>query len=769
MTNSLRDSLLLTKLNRPRLSGDVVHRPRLLNQLQSSSTLTLVVAPAGYGKTTLVDSWLETSRLPSAWLTLDESDNDFANFVNYLIAAVQTCFPSVGDKTASLFKVTSSPSVASVSKTLLNELSAIEKDFILVLDDYHLIHNSANHELVSNLLHRPPLSFHLVLAARHDPPIPLPALRARGVVTELRASDLRFTLDETEVFFHNILHFDITEQDIATLSSKSEGWPVSLRLAAISFRHSGSSSLIGTSQGGDNRYLIDYMVNEVTAQLPEEVQDFLLKTSILDHLYGPLCDALMGFGADSGKSQKHLEWLHRSDFFTTSVHGAQGWYRYHHLLRQYLNHEIKSGLSTREIAALHMRASRWFESQGLLDKAISHALAAGDMKSAVEIFVQHRRDITNLDDWQVLQSLVKMFPQDVVDQQPELKMAETTLFQFRAHFSKMATALNEAELLIAKSRPARSDRDRLKGEIAARRSIIFYWMGDHEKSISLARLALEKLPVEWWLPRVLMRLYLGASYQMQGDLARSLDVLNVTDEPDFGPAYQARLMAQVSFVYLSEADLSLIERVAAQTLERHGRSKNSLVGVLTSSYFLGLVHYYRNDLQKAEQYFLPVLLHPQQVQTQVFIHSIAALALIYQALGQEAKSIELAETLASFSLEMSVPYQASDASALRAELDMRQGNLAAAARWADLYKLPSVIRLPFFYAPPHLRSDSPCSGYASQPEKGLHGVGETAKNFHRRSPDPFVDQRVWLAGAGVPGGGEGSQGTERDGESGGAG
>jgi LuxR family transcriptional regulator, maltose regulon positive regulatory protein len=648
-------------------------------------------------------------------LTLDESDNDFANFVNYFIAAIQTCFPRIGDKTASLFKVTSSPSVASVSKTLINELSVIEQDFIIVLDDYHLVHNSANHELVSDLLHHPPRSFHLVLAARHDPPIPLPALRARGVVNELRVSDLRFTMDETVFFFHDILHFDLAEQEIVTLSDKTEGWPVSLRLAAIYFKHSGSSSLIGANQGGGNRYLIDYMVNEVIAQLPKEIKDFLLKTSILDLLCGPLCDAVMGFSANSGRSGKHLEWLHRSDFFTTSVHGSHGWYRYHHLLRQYLINEMKANLPSQEIAALHARARDWFEGQGLLDKAIAHALAAGDMKAAVEIFVRHRRDITNLDDWQALQSLVKMFPQDVVDQQPELKMAEATLFLFRAQTAKMAAALNDAESLIVKSRLARSDRDRLKGEIASRRSAIFYWIGDLEKCISLALIALEKLPVEWWLPRVQVRLYLGISYQMKGDLARTLEVLNVMDESDLGLAYQARLMGQVSFVYLSEADLSLIEQVAAQTLERYGKSNSSLVGVLASSYFLGLVHYYRNNLQKAEQCFLPVLLHPQQVQTQVYIHSIAALALIYQALGEAAKANELAETLASLSLEMSVPFQASDASALKAELDMRQGNLAAAARWADLYKLPKVIRLPFFYAPPFtyiqvlLAQDTPLS------------------------------------------------------------
>jgi LuxR family maltose regulon positive regulatory protein len=206
MTDSLQDPILLTKLNRPRLSGDLVHRPRLLSQLQSLSTLTLVVAPAGYGKTTLVSSLLESSPLPNAWLSLDESDNDFANFVNYLIAAVQTCFPMVGDRTASLFKVTSSPSVASVSKTLLNELSAIDQGFILVLDDYHLIRKSANHQLVADLLHHPPRSFHLVLATRYDPPLPLPALRARGMVTELRASDLRFTIKETAEFFKDVLY-----------------------------------------------------------------------------------------------------------------------------------------------------------------------------------------------------------------------------------------------------------------------------------------------------------------------------------------------------------------------------------------------------------------------------------------------------------------------------------------------------------------------------------------------------------------------------------
>jgi LuxR family transcriptional regulator, maltose regulon positive regulatory protein len=700
MTDSLHDPILLTKLNRPRLSGDVMPRPRLLNQLQSPSTLTLVVAPAGYGKTTLLVSWLETSPLPNTWLSLDESDNDFANFVNYLIAAIQTCFPMVGDRTASLFKVTTSPSVASVSKTLLNELSAIEQDFILVLDDYHLIRNSANHQLVADLLHHPPRSFHLVLAARYDPPIPLPALRARGMVTELRVSDLRFTMDETAFFFHDILHFDLAEQEIATLSTKTEGWPVSLRLAAIYFQHSGSSSLIGANQGGDNRYLIDYMVDEVISQLSKEIKDFLVKTSILDNLYGPLCDTVMSFSANSGRSGKHLEWLHHSDFFTTSVHGSHGWYRYHHLLRQYLINEMKASLPPQEIATLHMRASGWFEGQGLLDKALAHALAAGDMKGAVEIFVRHRRDITNLDDWQTLQSLLKMFTQDVVDKQPELKLAEASLYLFRAQIAKMAVALNDAESLLEKSRPTRSDRDRLKGEIAARRAIIFYWMGDHEKSISLALIALEKLPVEWWLPRMQVRLYLGSTYQMTGDLTRSLEVLNVTDEPDFGPAYQARLMGNASFIYLSEADLPLIERAAAQILERYGKSNNSLVGVLASSYFLGLVHYFRNDLQKAEQCFLPVLQHPQQVQTQVFIHSLAALTLIYQAQGELAKAIELADTLASLSLDMSVPFQASDASALKAELDMRQGYLAAAARWADHYKIPKVIRLPFFYTPP---------------------------------------------------------------------
>lgn len=698
MADSFQDSLLLTKVNRPQLSRELVSRQRLLNKLQSPSSLVLVVAPAGYGKTTLVDSWLEKSPMPSAWLSLDESENDFSTFVHYLIFAIQTRFPLIGRRTLQLFVTTTSPSISSVSNSLINELSSIDQDFILVLDDYHLIHESAIHQLLADLARRPPPSLHLVLVSRNDPPLPLPGLRARGLVTELRTSDLRFTLDEIAIFFRDALEINITDEELVILAEKTEGWPVSLRLAAIYSQHSGSSSLIGANQIGDNRYLIDYMVNEITTQLPGNVKDFLMKTSILDQLCGSLCDAVMGFGVDSGRSQKHLEWLHHTDLFTTSAENALGWYRYHHLFRQFLFSKLKLSLPPDEVAALYLRASSWFENQGFLKEAIAHAFSIGDVKTAVAIFVRHRRDITNLDNWQALQQLLNLFPREIINSHPELKLAEVTLFIYHNQFSQMAALIDEAESMLAKSRLPKADRVRLEGEMAARRAAVAYWEGNLSLSGSLAQLALDKLPQEWWQPRVQARLYLSVEFQRQGNLDRALDVLTNTGEPDLGPVYQVRLLASACFACWMAADLPELERTSLRILEKYSDLKSNSAG--TAPYFLGVISLCRNDLERAVKYLQPLVMQPQLVQTLVFLHSSIALALTYQFRGEVEKALDLMDVIETFTLEMGAHFGASDVAALKAELALRQSDLYQAGRWADSYQMPTTIRLPFSYAPP---------------------------------------------------------------------
>jgi LuxR family maltose regulon positive regulatory protein len=698
MSKLIHDSLLLTKFCRPRLSRELVNRPRLLDKLQLPSSLTLVVAPAGYGKTTLVNSWLETSPMPSTWLSIDEADNDFSTFVRYLIAAIQSRFPMVGAGTLRLLSIAASPSVMAVSHSLINDLSSIDQDFVLVLDDYHFIRTRAIHQLLTDLVRRPPPPLHLVLTARNDPALPLPGLRARGLVTELRASDLRFSQEEVKIFFRDVLHIDITDQDISILADKTEGWPASLKLAAIYFQHTGSSSLIGANRGGSNRYLVDYLINEVTAQLPADTVEFLKKTSFLDHLIGPLCDVIMGFEG-SGKSQKQLEWLHRSDLFITQIENVPGWYRYHHLFRQFLFSELKLDLTSDELASLYLRAREWFESQGFLKEAISQAFASGDVKTAVGIFLRHRRDITNLDDWQILQQYLRMYPREIINSQPELKMTEALLFQVRNQYADMAAALTEVDSLLAQSRLSKADRVRLEGEIAGKRSVIAYFSDDFSQGVSLAKQALRKIPQEWWQPRLQARLYMSVCYQAQGDLTSALDVLFKTRESDFGAAYHARRIGSACYVLLMAADLPGVERAATQSLKLFVEAPSSSETFNWMQYYLGVVHYLRNDLKKAEQYFLPITQQPLQVHAACFLHSIAAMALIHQSRGNGEKAQEFAEVMLSYSLEMDAPFGVV-AAALKAELDMREGNLDKAGRWADSYQMPEKSRLTYFYAAP---------------------------------------------------------------------
>jgi LuxR family maltose regulon positive regulatory protein len=700
MTDSLHDSLLLTKLNHPRLSRDLVPRPRLLSRLKSPSSLVLVVAPAGYGKTTLVGSWLEATSMPSAWLALDESDNNFGNFVHYLIASIQTKFPLIGSGTINLLRTATSPSINSLRNNLLNELSTIDQEYILVLDDYHLIHNSAIHKLLAELLHNPPASLHLVLAARNDPPLPLPGLRARGLVTELRGADLRFTLDETTSLFRDVLRFKISDQEITALEASTEGWPVSLRLAAIHYRQSGPSGLIEASQRGGNRYLIDYLVSEVSAKLPEEVRNFLLKTSILENLCGPLCDAVMEFNRDPGRGQEQLEWLYNSEFFTLPIENAPGWYRYHPLFRQYLVTEIKRTLPCAEVAALHLRASAWFDSHGFLEKAIEHAFAAEDSKTAVDIFLQHRREITSRDDWLSLQRLLMMFPREVIDKQPEMRLAEASVLLFQAQHSRVAAILNDVESLLAKSRLTKSNRTRLEGEIAARRSAAAFWAGDVAQSSLLAQSAVKKLPPEWWQPREQAKMFLSVCLLIQGKLNKALEIQYNSVGPDFGAVYHARQLISTCFIHWMSADLPAIERTAHKILENYDDKKGPVEGVTWARHFLGIVYYHLNNFEKAEDYFSSLVTHPHQVHTLCYVNSAVALSLIYQFRGETDKAQALLETLLSFAVDTGNPSANNAAGALKAELAIRQGNLNAAVRWADTYQIPKTIRLPNFYASP---------------------------------------------------------------------
>src|SRR5919199_1381917 len=377
-------SIIQTKLYVPRRRGATVPRPRLSDRLSGGidARLTLVSAPAGFGKTTLLAAWLASAVRPeglTAWLSLDQSDNDPATFWSYVIAAVQSVAPGLGTGSLALMEAAQTP-IDVVLGALLNELDALPKKLVLVLDDYHVIEDRQVHDQMALFLDRLPPNVHLVIASRADPPFPMARFRARGELVEIRAADLRFTSDEAGAYFNEVMAMDLAGGELAILEGRTEGWIAALQLAALSMQGRDNVAEFIKGFAGDDRYIVDYLVEEVLQRQPQHVREFLLHTSVLNRLTGPLCDAVTEL--DEGKAV--LEALERANLFLVPPDDRRQWYRYHHLFADVLSAHLHDEQPER-VAELHGRASAWFEANGDTSQAISHALASGDSGRAADL------------------------------------------------------------------------------------------------------------------------------------------------------------------------------------------------------------------------------------------------------------------------------------------------------------------------------------------------------------------------------------------------
>ena len=374
--------LLATKLYIPKWRPGLVSRPRLIERLNQGAErkLTLISAPAGFGKTTLLAEWLTTApagERPAAWISLDQSDSDSTLFWTYFIAAAQTIHPGVGANALALLHSPQPSPVEAALTSLINEVNAIQDGVTLVLDDYHVIESQPIHQSLAFLLDHLPPQLRLIIASRSDPPLPLAGLRGRGEVAELRAADLRFTPEEAAAFLNNVMGLGLAARDAAALEMRTEGWIAGLQLAALSMQGRENVSSFVRSFAGDDRYIVDYLVEEVLQRQPERVRGFLLQTAILDRLTGLLCDAVTDQEGGSGM----LEVLERGNLFVIPLDNKRQWYRYHHLFAAALQVHLKKEQPDR-VPDLHRRASAWCERHGLSAEAIRHALAAGDFERA---------------------------------------------------------------------------------------------------------------------------------------------------------------------------------------------------------------------------------------------------------------------------------------------------------------------------------------------------------------------------------------------------
>ena len=415
-----RDKILLqTKLTQPPITRGLIDRPRLFEQLSSSidHPLTLICAPAGYGKTTLVCSWLEhraadrrenDASLPTAWLSLDQEESDLNLFLRYFIAALRTIYAEACDETLKLLQAAQPAPEAVLQTMFCNDLQKLPGEAILVLDDYHFIHGKAVHSLLGELARHWPKPLHLVLVSRIEPPLPLTSLRAKGMISEIRTQDLRFRPEETAAYLQQWQFASVSQKALPLLEERFEGWPAGLQLAALSLRAADSQESVLLAISGENADITGYLVDEMLSHQFPAIHEFLLKTSLLGRFCASLCEAATGEIDAAWTARACLEWIERSELFIIPLDSRREWYRYHHLFQELLQQRAAAEMGVDQVANLHRRASAWFEEHGLIDEALSHALAAGDLDLAARQMSAGLRDVINHEDRPTLERWLGM-------------------------------------------------------------------------------------------------------------------------------------------------------------------------------------------------------------------------------------------------------------------------------------------------------------------------------------------------------------------------
>ncbi len=519
--------ILLTKLSIPKSRPALVHRHRLIEQLNNGlqQKLTLVSAPAGFGKTTVVTDWLQTegdnrlSPFYMVWLSLDEGDNDPVQFLIYLIASfvqAEAMDVKFGNGLQNMLQSPQPPPLDSILISLINEISTSLDQIVIIFDDYHRIQAQPIHDILTFLLENLPPLVHVIITTREDPGLPLARLRAQNQLSDLRASDLLFTYEEAEEFLNQVMGLSLSAEDIDMLEIRTEGWIAGLQLAAISMQVlDDTTSFIQTFSGSD-RLVIDYLIEEVINQQPEDIQNFLLRTAILNQLSGPLCNAITG----RGDSQFMLEMLDRANLFIIPLDNDRHWYRYHHLFADLLRQRLRQSQSEK-IQILHSRASEWYEKNGYFNEAIDNAFIADDFDRAINLIEEQIDDLWSLGENTRLKHWLQKIPETLLNVRPDLCI-------FHAWYSFLSNRPEDAErtLQIVEQTIDSSNSDNmvLSGRLAVVRAYLMTYTGDMLGVIKFSRLALDFLPEKDLIWRNLTFIAMGDAYSHLGDMKAAHDI-----------------------------------------------------------------------------------------------------------------------------------------------------------------------------------------------------------------------------------------------------
>lgn len=681
------EALLITKLHRPKIAQHTVPRPRLLAQFSGwrQRPLTLISAPAGYGKSTVVCQWLEMCDCPSAWLALDEADNDLHTFLTYLVAAIHTRFPDALQQLARLIKAPTLPAVNVVANTLTNELDGCPQRLVLVLEDYHHIVDPDIHELWRMVLRHPPHKLHIVLVTRVDPALDLLRLRAYHQMGEVRARDLGFVHEETLAFLEALLGESVKEGIARELTAKTEGWVTGLRLITLSI-HAGDDLVGASNTLPGEMQTLHYLIAEALSRQPRNIQIWLLKTSILDRFCAPLCEAICASPGEeaSRRSAAFIEWLMTANLFTIPLDYVDEWFRYHHLFQELLQAELEQSLQDAEIAELHMRACHWFEGRDLIDEALQHALAAGNVPCAVQLVVERYMELMNQDQWNLLDRWLQMLPLDTVETHPILLIAKAWHADHVGHLPLAWSLIDMLESLYADPQSDSSDLRQVEGEMYTLRAYRAYIALRAEDAVNYTQKALDLLPLEAAYARWMALFFQAVAYQMIGEQERTLEVVKngvqyfANRRVGFGARTRNALLATC----IITGDLATLKRVGQENLlEVIKQNAGEWIGY--AGFYLGHAHYFRNELDDARRVLQYSLDNRYLVRPRYFAYAAFTVTRILIAEGRQERALTMVESVRTFAEaggNATVEYLVS---AFLADLALHEGDIVKAERYVE--------------------------------------------------------------------------------------
>jgi LuxR family maltose regulon positive regulatory protein len=678
--------LIRTKLQMPRLADDLVRRPEHNARLDSGleSQLTLVSAPAGYGKTTLVASWLQETPRMAAWLSLDENDNDLLRFLRYMVAAIRTLYIESCKEVHKMTRADYEPPAEYLAALFINDISDLQDSFLLVIDDFHLIESVAVRAFVSVLIENQPLNMHLVIITRTDPLLPLARLRASGKMAEIRASDLRFRNDEAETFLKQTMGTAVGHETASASNTRAEGWITGLRLIALSASNEQElSRILASTEDHSISFVNEYLLSEVLFHLPQPLRVFLLHISILNRLSAPLCDAVALINEPNQSSEVFLNWVRKSNIFVNSLDDNEEWLRFHHLFQAFLFKELKANYSEDELQELHHRAARWFAEQGFIEEAMNHALEADDVDMAAALIEQRSQELLNSPARRSLQRWLSYLPQETIWQRPRLILAKAWLLFREFRLSALEDALSVADTSLEKAPLADDERRDVQGQIASLRSANSYtYYQDYEQSVYWAEKALADLPQTAYGARGLAIGVLGASQQALGNLDSAVQYLEsfIYAAADPGPA-KIQAFSGLAMVYQAEAQTVPLSLVLSQFLQSAAGSNNPN-GIAVANRHAGWLSYEQNDIDQAIEHFMTTLAYRYQSSFGFTFDATLGLARTFLAEGEHAKAQDVIDDLRLETLRLENNDLIGHLESFQASLWLSEGNHHSALRWA---------------------------------------------------------------------------------------